>query len=154
MITLHFHLQPQYKYELFHINFTSPIKVFQSHPFGCLKIIGPVFAEVTGSNPVEALIFSGFFFLIAYIGKFTAMITLDFHLQPQYKYELFHINFTSPIKVFQSPPFECLKIFGAPSISSSPPILDELSLRLLGFFYLFVRLSFFSFSFLFLAVIS
>ena len=23
MITLHFHLQPQYKYELFHINFTS-----------------------------------------------------------------------------------------------------------------------------------
>ena len=22
MITLHFHLQPQYKYELFHINFT------------------------------------------------------------------------------------------------------------------------------------
>ena len=29
------------------------------------------------------------------IGKFTAMITLHFHLQPQYKYELFHINFTS-----------------------------------------------------------
>ena len=43
-------------------------------------------AEVTGLNPVEALIFfSGFFF--------TAMITLHFHLQPQYKYELFHINF-------------------------------------------------------------
>ena len=31
----------------------------------------------------------------AYIGKFTAMITLHFHLLPQYKYELFHINFTS-----------------------------------------------------------
>ena len=28
-------------------------------------------------------------------GKFTAMITPHFHLQPQYKYELFHINFTS-----------------------------------------------------------
>ena len=27
-------------------------------------------AEVTGSNPVEALIFSGFFFPIAKIGKF------------------------------------------------------------------------------------
>ena len=35
-------------------------------------------AEVTGSNPVEALIFSGFFFPIAKIGKFTAMITLHF----------------------------------------------------------------------------
>ena len=36
------------------------------------------FAEVTGSNPVEALIFSGFFFPIVYIGKFTAMIILHF----------------------------------------------------------------------------
>ena len=33
-------------------------------------------AEVTGSNPVEALIFSGFFFPIAQIGKLTAMIIL------------------------------------------------------------------------------
>ena len=33
-------------------------------------------AEVMGSNPVEALIFSGFFFPVALIGKFTAMITL------------------------------------------------------------------------------
>ena len=42
-------------------------------------------AEVTGSNPVEALIFVcffflGFFFPIAEIGKFTAMIILDFQL--------------------------------------------------------------------------
>ena len=37
--------------------------------------------EVTGSNPVEALIFffSGFFFPIALIGKFTAMIILHSH---------------------------------------------------------------------------
>ena len=28
------------------------------------------------------------------IGKFTAVITLHFHLIPQYKYELFHIYFT------------------------------------------------------------
>ena len=38
-------------------------------------------AEVTGSNPVEALIFfffSGFFFPIALIEKFTAIITLHF----------------------------------------------------------------------------
>ena len=52
-------------------------------------------AEVTGSNPVEALIFFSGFFPIAQIGKFTAMIALHFHLQPQYKYELFHINFTT-----------------------------------------------------------
>ena len=29
----------------------------------------------------------------------TAMITLHFHLQPQYKYELFHINFTVVVVV-------------------------------------------------------
>ena len=38
-------------------------------------------AKVTGSNPVEALIFfSGFFFPVAKIGKFTARIILHFHL--------------------------------------------------------------------------
>ena len=55
-------------------------------------------AEVTGSNPVEALIFffffSGFFFPIAQIGKFTATIILHFDLPPQFTYELFHIYFT------------------------------------------------------------
>ena len=51
--------------------------------------------KVTGSNPVEALMFSGFFFPIASTGKFTAMIILHFRLQPQFKYELFHIYFTS-----------------------------------------------------------
>ena len=40
-----------------------------------------------GSNSVEAVI-------IAQIGKFTALVTLHFHLIPQYKYELFHIYFT------------------------------------------------------------
>ena len=40
-------------------------------------------AEVTGSNPYEALIF----FRLLPIGKkkFTSMITLHLHLQPQYK---------------------------------------------------------------------
>ena len=42
-------------------------------------------AEVTGSNPVEALIFSGFFFPIAQIGKFTAMIILHFDECPMSK---------------------------------------------------------------------
>ena len=49
------------------------------------------FAEATGSNLFEALIFSGFFFPIR---KFTAMIILHSHLQPQFKHELFHIYFT------------------------------------------------------------
>ena len=49
-----------------------------------------VIAEVTGSNPVEALVFSGFFFPIAQIGKLTAMITLYFDLHPQFKNELYH----------------------------------------------------------------
>ena len=43
--------------------------------------------------------FSGFF-LIAQTGKFTAMITLHSYLQPQYKYELFHINFTRSFGAF------------------------------------------------------
>ena len=42
--------------------------------------------EVMGSNPVDAFIFSGFFFPIAYVGKFTEMIILHFDLQPQFKY--------------------------------------------------------------------
>ena len=56
-------------------------------------------AEVTGSNPVEALIF--FFRLLLSIRlnwKFTAMIILHFHVQPQFKNELFnilHINVES-----------------------------------------------------------
>ena len=37
--------------------------------------------EIMGLNPVEALIFSGFFFKIASIGKFTAMIIRHFHSQ-------------------------------------------------------------------------
>jgi len=43
----------------------------------------------------SGLFFSGFFFPIALNWKFTAMIILHFHLQPQFKYELFHIYFTS-----------------------------------------------------------
>ena len=75
------HLQPQYKYELFHIYFISlhctgkyELKKLTSLPMcGFIAQLGEHrtgIAEITGSNPVEALIFSGFFF--------TAMITLHF----------------------------------------------------------------------------
>ena len=68
MIILHFHLQPQYRYELFHINSTSlhctgryELNKLTSRPM-CGFIAQLVehrtgIAEVTGSNPVEALIF-------------------------------------------------------------------------------------------------
>ena len=68
MIILHFHLQPQYKYELFHINFTSLHCTgrYELNKLTSLPMCGFIaqlvehrtgIAEVTGSNPVEALIF-------------------------------------------------------------------------------------------------
>ena len=76
MITLHFHLQPQYKYELFHMKFTSfhCTGRYELNKLTSLPMCGFIaqlvehrtgIAEVTGSNPVEALVFSGFFFPIA-----------------------------------------------------------------------------------------
>ena len=70
------HLQPEYKYELFHIYFTSLhcTEKYELNKFTSLSMCGFIaqllehrtgIAEVTGSNPVEALIFSGFFFPIA-----------------------------------------------------------------------------------------
>ena len=52
--------------------------------------------EATGSNPVETLIFSGFFFPIAYIGKFTATVILHFEIQNCYhEYHLYlHVLLT------------------------------------------------------------
>ena len=68
MITLHFHLLPQYKYELFHINFTSfhCTGRYELDKLTSLPMNGFIaqlvehrtsIAEVTGSNPVETLIF-------------------------------------------------------------------------------------------------
>ena len=68
MITLHFHLQPQYKYELFHINFASLHCTgrYELNKLTSLPMCGFIaqlvehrtgIAEVMGSNPVEALIF-------------------------------------------------------------------------------------------------
>ena len=76
MTTLHFHPQLQYKYELFHIYFTSFHYTgrYELDKLTLLPMYGftaqlvehrPGIAELTGSNPVEALIFSGFFFPVA-----------------------------------------------------------------------------------------
>ena len=72
MIILQFHLQPQFKYELFYIYFTSfhfsqenyELNKLTSLPMCGFIIIAQLVehhAEVTGSNPVEDLIFSGFY---------------------------------------------------------------------------------------------
>ena len=52
-------------------------------------------AEVTGLNPVEALIFFQASFQLQKLVNFFSLITLLFHLQPQYNFDLFHTNFTS-----------------------------------------------------------
>ena len=68
MITLHIHLQPQYKYELFHIYFTSfhCTGKYKPNKLTLLPMCGFIaqlvehrtgITEVMGSNPVEALIF-------------------------------------------------------------------------------------------------
>ena len=68
MITLHFHLRPQCKYELFHINFTSLHYTgrYELNKLTSLPMCGFMarlverhtgIAEVTGSIPVEDLIF-------------------------------------------------------------------------------------------------
>ena len=68
MITLHFHLIPQYRYELFHIYFTwfHCTGRNELHKLTLLPMCGFIaqlvehrtgIAEVMGSNPVEALIF-------------------------------------------------------------------------------------------------
>ena len=105
MITLHFDLQPQFKYMNYFI-YTShhftPHGRYELNKLASLTMCGFIaqlverrtgIAEVTGSNPVEALILSGFFFPIAYIGKFTAMITLHFDLQPQFKCMSYFLDF-------------------------------------------------------------
>ena len=75
MITLHFHLLPQYKYELFHIYFTwfHCTGRYELNKLTLLPMCGFIaqlvehrtgIAEVMGSNPVEALIF--FFFRLLF----------------------------------------------------------------------------------------
>ena len=50
-------------------------------------------AEVTGSNPVEALIFFRLLYSNCLNWKFTAKITYHLHIYPQFIYESFHIHY-------------------------------------------------------------
>ena len=77
MIILHFDLQPQFKYMNYFI-YTSrhftPYGRYERNKLASLPMCGFIaplvehrtgIAEDTGSNPVEVLIFSGFFFPVA-----------------------------------------------------------------------------------------
>ena len=75
MIILHFDLQPQFKYMNYFIytsHHCTPHGRYELNKLASLPMCGFIhvaqlvehrtgIAEVTGSNPVEALIFSGFF---------------------------------------------------------------------------------------------
>ena len=50
-------------------------------------------AEVTGSSPVEALIFFRLLYSNCLNWKFTAKITYHLHIYPQFTYESFHIHY-------------------------------------------------------------
>ena len=50
-------------------------------------------AEVTGSNPVEALIFFRLVYSNRLNWKFTAKIIYHLHIYPQFIYESFHIHY-------------------------------------------------------------
>ena len=68
MIILHFHLQPQFKYELFHIYFTSFHSLredMNSINWPCSQCVAPVSRRSRVRTPLKPWFFSGFFFLTA-----------------------------------------------------------------------------------------
>ena len=101
-ITYHLHIYPQFIYESFHIlhviSFLS--RENKNSQLTSLPMCGFIaqlvehrtgMAEVTGSNPVEALIFFRLLHSNCFNWKFTAKITYHLHIYPQFIYESFHI---------------------------------------------------------------
>ena len=104
-ITYHLHIYPQFTYESFHIHYIISLlsRGNMNSQLTSLPMCGFIaqlvehrtgIAEVTGSSPVEALIF---FFRLLYSNclywKFTAKITYHLHIYPQFTYESFHIHY-------------------------------------------------------------
>ena len=96
----------QYQYELFHINFTSLhcTGIYELNKLTSLPTSGFIaqlvehrtgIAEVTGSNPVEALIFFRLLLSNCLNWKIYCNDQSSLSSKLQYQYELFHINFTS-----------------------------------------------------------
>ena len=79
------------------------------HHTGIAEVTG---AEVTGSNPVEALIFFRLLYSDCLNWKFTAKITYHLHIYPQFIYESFHIHYIKVIFVAPSnATFVVLKLY-------------------------------------------
>ena len=104
-ITYHLHIYPQFIYESFHIHYyiTSLLsRENMNSQLTSLPMCGFIaqlvehrtgIAEVTGTNPVEALIFFRLLYSNCLNWKFTAKITYHLHIYPQFIYESFHIHY-------------------------------------------------------------
>ena len=101
-ITYHLHIYPQFIYESFRILHVISLlsRENRSSRLASLPVCGFVaqlvgrragIAEVTGSNPVEALIFFRLLHSNCLNWKFTAKITYHLHIYPQFIYESFRI---------------------------------------------------------------
>ena len=74
-------------------------------------------AEVTGSNPVEALIFFRLLLSNCLNWKIYCDDHTSLHLQPQYKYELFHIYFTLQVFIDDSLRLSTVLLQGSKKLS-------------------------------------
>ena len=103
-ITYHLHIYPQFIYESFHIHYIISLlsRENMNSQLTSLPMCGFIaqlvehrtgIAEVTGSNPVEALIFFRLLNSNCLNWKFTAKITYHLHIYPQFIYESFHIHY-------------------------------------------------------------
>ena len=103
-ITYHLHIYPQFTYESFHIHYIISLlsRGNMNSQLTSLPMCGFIaqlvehrtgIAEVTGSSPVEALIFFRLLYSNCLNWKFTAKITYHLHIYPQFTYESFHIHY-------------------------------------------------------------
>ena len=103
-ITYHLHIYPQFTYESFHIHYIISLLLRENmnSQLTSLPMCGLIaqlvehrtgIAEVTGSNPVEALIFFRLLYSNCLNWKFTAKITYHLHIYLQFTYESFHIHY-------------------------------------------------------------
>ena len=78
MITLHFHLQPQYKYELFHINFTSKKNTAKHAISPCANKLNELLFALSSSLKTKSLIF----YFTELTAPFKNMQTIKLKAQP------------------------------------------------------------------------
>ena len=109
-VTYHLHIYPQFIYESFDIHYIISLlsRENMNSQLTSLPICGFIaqlvehrtgIAEVTGSNPVEALIFFRLLYSNCLNWKFTAKITYHLHIYPQFIYESFHIHYINYLLV-------------------------------------------------------